>query len=223
MAADTSLNPRLDMVWKQSMDEWKPAGQIDGLFERRSGPAEAKESLAPPADPYRSPSQHDSLAQLGKDAAWPGARRRSFLLIILAFPIVWKFALSAISPFLVKQFGANLMGTILPFAAFVPLVVLVYFGLLRVWNLGMSRWWFLAMFVPILNLWVGYRCFACPAGYAYHKKMDGPGIILAILYVLMILLCVLSLAVFFGAIHNPELQQQLRDAIRTATKLGAKH
>ncbi len=222
MAADTSLNPRLDMVWKHGMDEWKPAGQIAGLFERRSGPAEAKESLAPPAEPYRQPSPHGSLAEMGKDAAWPGARRRSFLLIILAFPFLWKFALSAISPFLIKQFGANLMEIILPLAALVPLVVLVYFGLMRVWNLGMSRWWYLAMFVPILNLWVGYRCFACPAGYAYHKKMDGPGIILAILYALMILLCVLSLAVFFGAIHNPEIQQQLREALRSASKVGVR-
>jgi hypothetical protein len=102
-------------------------------------------------------------------------------------------------------------------------VVLVYFGLMRVWNLGMNRWWYLAMFVPILNLWMGYRCFACPAGYAYHKKMDGPGILLAIIYVLMILLGVCILAVFYGAIHNPELQQQLRDALNAANKLGAKH
>jgi hypothetical protein len=53
--------------------------------------------------------------------------------------------------------------------------------------------------------------------------MDGPGILLAIIYVLMILLGVCILAVFYGAIHNPELQQQLRDALNAANKLGAKH
>jgi hypothetical protein len=106
------------------------------------------------------------------------------------------------------------MGTILPVAAFVPLVVLAYFGLIRLLNLGMNRWWYLAIFVPILNLWVGYRCFACPAGYAYHKKMDGPGIALAILYSLTILLSVLIVAVFYGAIDSPALQKLLGEAIR---------
>jgi hypothetical protein len=46
----------------------------------------------------------------------------------------------------------------------------------------MSRWWYLAVFAPILNLWLGYRCVACPPGYAYYKKMDAAGIGLAILY-----------------------------------------
>jgi uncharacterized membrane protein YhaH (DUF805 family) len=223
MAASTSLNPRLDMVWKQSMNEWQPAGQIDGLFERRSGLAGPKETLAPPADPYHRPQQQVSRAQLGKDAVWPGARRRSFLLVSLVFPYAWQFALSAGSPFLDKQFGSDLMGSILPVAALVPLVLGVYFGLNRLLNLGMSRWWSLAVFVPILNIWVGYRCFACPAGYAYHKEMDGPGIALAILYSLMILLCVLLLAalvaVVFGAIDSPELQGQLREAIRSSLRM----
>lgn len=217
MASATSLNPRLDMVWKQGMDEWKPAGQIDGLFERRSVPAGTKETLAPSADPFPPPPLQNSLAVMGKNAVWPGARRRSFLLASLVFPFAWAFALSAISPFLDNQFGKNLMETILSVAAFAPLVVLVYFGLKRLRNLGMSRWWGLAFFAPILNIWVGFRCFACPAGYAYHKKMDGPGIALAILYSLMILLIVLILAaliaIIFGAIESPELKKLLSATI----------
>jgi len=154
-----------------------------------------------------------------RNDGWPGARRRVFLPVCLVFPYVWTFALSAVSPFLIRQFGRNLMGTMLPFAEYLPLLVLVYFGVKRLANLGMNRWWCLAAFVPILNVWVGFRCFACPAGYAHHRKLDGPGIALAILYWLMILAIVLILAslaaVFFGVIDSPELQQQLREALRT--------
>ena len=66
--------------------------------------------------------------------------------------------------------------------------------------------------MPILNFWVGYRCFACPAGYAYHKKLDGVGIFLAIVYWLMIAVVLLAvaavIAVLLGAVGSPELQQQ---------------
>ena len=209
MAADSSLDPRLDMVWKQRMEAWIPAGQIDGLFERQNVPAESKKTFAPPAAPIFPPRQSYRTAMTG-NATWPGARRRSFFLISLVFPFAWHHASAAISPFLIKQFGQVLMGQILPAAAFAPLVVLVWFGLKRLVNLGMSRWWCLAVFAPVLNLWVGYRCFACPPGYAYHKKLDGPGIALAILYWLVMLAAFVAL--LCGAIRSPALQEHLRGA-----------
>ena len=95
----------------------------------------------------------------------------------------------------------------------------------RLVNLGMSRWWFLGNFVPILNFWIGYRCFACPAGYAYHKKLDGPGIALAILYWLLLLIAILVVgavvALMFNMIGSPELQEQIRDIIRQAQQQTA--
>jgi hypothetical protein len=212
MAAGNSLNPRLDMVWKPSMNEWQPAGQIDGLFDRRSGPPGPNKPLAPPAVPRRQPPPRDSLAEFDKGAPWPGVHRWVFLLVSLVLPFAWKFALTALTPLLVKQFGAGLMGTILPAAAFVPAAVLVFLGLERLLNLGMSRWWCLAGLVPILNLWVGYRCFACPAGYARHKRMDRQGIALTILYPLTVL-AVLDV-VFFGTSHGLQILEQLRAAIR---------
>jgi hypothetical protein len=90
----------------------------------------------------------------------------------------------------------------------------------------MSRWWYLANFVPILNLWVGYRCFACPAGYAFHKKLDGVGVALAILYWLVMLVClvaiVVTVALLLGAIDSPELQQQIQEILRAARDQAAK-
>jgi hypothetical protein len=110
------------------------------------------------------------------------------------------------------------MEKLLPFAAFVPLLLLAYFVIRRLVNLGMSRWWGLAVLAPFLNLWLGYRCFACPAGYAYHKKLDAPGIVVAILYGLAMISLMLVLAAFValiaGAIESPALQNQLRGFIK---------
>ena len=215
MTAHSSLDPRRDMIWKQGMDAWKPAGQIDGLFERTQVAVERNDAAALSSHP----PQPSSRKVLPPNAPWPGARRRSFLLVSLVLPVVWHYAQEAASPFLIKQFGAILMEKILPYTAFAPLGVLLHFGLKRLVNLGMSRWWCLAVFAPILNLWLGYRCFACPPGYAYHQKLDGWGIALAMSYWLIMLALVLVLAacvaLLCGGIESPLLLRQLHSLLRT--------
>jgi GYF domain 2 len=216
MAAESRLDPRLDMVWKKSMDSWKPAGQIDGLFERHELPAAPRGSLAPAAVAAQ-PRPTTSLKPASGIKPWPGARRRSLLLIALVFPFAWHFALIETRPFLTGQFGSILMGKFLPITAFMPMVILLYFAARRLVNLGMSRLWILAIPAPLLNLWLGYRCLTCPAGYASHRKMDGPGYALAILYWLSLAALGLVLAPlmprYATALQNPELLARLRDLI----------
>ncbi len=229
-AKDASLNPRLDMVWTKGMVEWKPAGDIDGLFKRRPaleppelptpGPVPTP-AADPAADPYQPPQGESVEEQMVKEGGWPGARRRSYLIVTLVFPFLWGFALAAGTPFLTTQFGSEIMKFAMPGLGLLPLLVIIFISLKRLVNLGMSRWWFLGNFVPFLNLWLGYRCFACPGGYAYHKKLDGAGIFLAIIYWLLWLVflvaVVVSVAALYGSLGTPEMQQQLRDIIRTAT------
>jgi hypothetical protein len=211
------LNPRLDMVWTQGMAEWKPAGEIEDLFEKRAAP-EPQETLAATPDPYQPPQQSESAEMLSREGGWPGARRRSFYLMTILFPFVWNIGFAFGAVFLAQQFGAEIMAVATIGAAFVPIVLAIYFGLQRLANVGMSRWWYLGNLVPILNLWIGYRMYVCPAGYAYHKKLDGPGVVLAILYWLMIGLVLLTLVIFvfgmFGIIDNPEFRQQIEEALR---------
>lgn len=75
-------------------------------------------------------------------------------------------------------------------------LVLVYFvaSLLttfsRLTNLGMSRWNFLWSFVPFINIWLGFRLCACPAGYHNHRKLDTGGKIVLVLYIFMMILYV---------------------------------
>ena len=227
LAKDATLNPRHDLVWTKGMDEWKPAGEIEGLFKRRTPEPVAEQvpaavvsapTLAP--DPYHPPG-HDSLAvPLENQGEWPGARRRGYLFATLIFPVVWMAIVGAVTPFLNAQFGAEIMKIGEPALLIIPNLVILYFAIQRLPNLGMSRWWFFANFVPFLNLWVGYRCFACPAGYAYHKKLDGAGIFLAIVYWLLILIVVVAVALviaaLLGGIGTPEFQEQFREGFRKA-------
>lgn len=219
------LNPRLDMVWTQGMAEWQTAGTIDGLFETRSVP-EPPEDLAPEADPYTPPQQEAMTDPMNREGEWPGARRRGFLAATLLFPVVWNIGFSLGAAALAQQFGTEIMAYLGVVAVLVPMVVSIIYGLKRLVNLGMSRWWYLVNFVPILNLWVGYRCFACPAGYAFHKKLDGVGVALAIIYWLIMLICVVAIvvtvALLLGAIDSPELQQQIQEILRAARDQAAK-
>jgi uncharacterized membrane protein YhaH (DUF805 family) len=105
----------------------------------------------------------------------------------------------------------------------VPLILAIAFYLKRFVNLGMSRWWFLGVFVPFLNLWVGYRAYCCPGGFAFHKKLDGIGLVLAILYWLLIALYLLAIiaaiAVMMGTIGDPDLKKQLQEAFEQASAM----
>jgi len=216
-AADGTLNPRFDMVWSQGMSDWKPAGEVEGVFERRVVAEEpAKPStgaVAANPDPYAPPGAHAADGILPHDMAWPGARRRTFILMTMLFPIVWQIGLTLALPLLGMQAGPEITMLVALPLMLVPMVLAIFFGLQRLANVGMSRWWYLGNLVPLLNLWIGYRMLACPAGYAYHKKLDGPGVALAIFYWLMIALVVLAFLaatmLMVGFIDSPELHQEM--------------
>jgi len=223
LAADGFLNPRHDMAWKAGMPDWKPAGEIEGLFERRAPVAE-KESLAPSADPYEPPQDHSAAEIMSRQTDWPGARRRSFWFMTLIFPFLWFFGVTFLAPMLEQvEYARDMLPMILLGVSLVPLILAIAFYLKRFVNLGMSRWWFLGVFVPFLNLWVGYRAYCCPGGFAFHKKLDGIGLVLAILYWLLIALYLLAIiaaiAVMMGTIGDPDLKKQLQEAFEQASAM----
>ncbi|EDM26351.1 hypothetical protein LNTAR_19807 [Lentisphaera araneosa HTCC2155] len=57
----------------------------------------------------------------------------------------------------------------------VYLGALIYTIIKRLRNLGSSAWLFLLSFVPLINIWLGYRLSCCPAGYADHRQLDSTG------------------------------------------------
>ena len=215
------LNPRHDMAWTQGMADWKPVGEIEGLFEKRAEP-EVSTSPVPVADPYQPPQEYEPSGIPGPDAVWPGARRRSFIFMTLLVPNIVMLGLSLAIPLLQQQLGPQITGMATLGILILVWILVIGYGLKRLVNLGMSRWWYLGNLVPLLNLWVSYRMYVCPAGYAYHKKLDGAGVALAILYWLMILFAVLMvasvIAIMVGAIGSPEMREQLEEAIRSASQ-----
>jgi hypothetical protein len=220
-AQQGELNPRLDLVWTPSMAEWKPAGEIDSLFERRV-------SDAAPAMPYTPPDDASVGELMQEQGDWPGSRRRAYLAATLLLPVIWSLALGYVPGLLGKALTPALQQQINLGGGLVLVIIGLYYGLQRFVNLGMSRWWLLGHLVPFLNLWVGYRCFACPAGYAYHKKMDGIGLALAILYWLLIVAVLLAVAaqvvVLIMYANDPrvaDLLRQVHEAMRAPTTAPA--
>ena len=207
------LRPRTDLIWKEGMAEWRPIGEIEGLFERQ--PLVKPE---PAAEPYKGGAVAQDPAQPGGSTAdpglWPGVRRRLFLPGVFLFPTLWVFGLGFVPGLVGARLDPALMEKILLAANLVPLLVVFYLVVQRFANLGMSRWWFLGGVIPFLNIWLKYRLISCPAGYAVHKKMDGPGIFLAILYWSLVSLVVVAFVVvaltMAGSLGSPEQQEQLK-------------
>ena len=177
MAASRVLDPRLDMVWKKGMQEWQQAGLVDGLFERSAIQEEVVTKPLPSQAPLKSLRSSALMEKLAsKDLHWPGIGRLGILFGVLLFPVIWNLILSFVSPFMVSKFGVELMETLHPMLAIVPPLVLACLFLSRLANVGMNRWWSLAVVVPFLNLWLAFRCLFCPAGYAYHRRIDWQGV-----------------------------------------------
>jgi hypothetical protein len=120
-----------------------------------------------------------------------------------------------------SKFGTDLMGTLHPVLVCVPPLVLVWLLLNRLTNVGMNRWWSLAVVVPLLNLWVVFRCLLCPAGYAYHRKMDRSGV------AMIAAICLIAPFTWRVMFKHPVvsygdyLRVGVREAVQRAGKIGS--
>ncbi len=173
------LDPRNDLVWSTALNDWEPAGEVEGLFERRairrdSDSLAVTDTMAASGDYEQSP-----IVSKGHPS---GTGRFGYVMGAMVVPTAILFGWTIATPYIVSY---------APEATkiFVPAVAAPLAGLLvvvstvkRLRNVGMSGWWLLGFLVPLLNFWVGFRCLACPPGYASVKKLDGFGWLLAILY-----------------------------------------
>lgn len=223
LAQNGDLDPRLDLVWGPGLPDWVPAGEVDGFFEKRAplpvSEAPPQSGASPNAGPWDGvPDYDDASVPL---VQYPGSGRFAyFFTLAVAIPLV-VFGSVIFSPQLSEWVGA-------PIAAALPVVLALLLSLVitlsRFANLGMSRWWLLGQMIPLVNIWLGYRLFACPPGYATARKMDGVGIFLAIIYWLSFLgaVALLVLLAIGGVIGDQdpakleEFIQRIEEAIRSA-------
>jgi len=178
LAKSGKLDPRNDMVWTTTLSDWEPAGQVEGLFERR--PVKNTEVALDAGSDFASTGSFESKPI--PKAHFPGTGRLGYLMGTLVVPVIlvvgWFYVLPFILPYVPENLRDYLPPVVFPLAGLLVLATTVK----RFWNVGMSGWWLFGLMVPLLNVWLGYRLLACPAGYAVGLKLDGIGKLLAVLY-----------------------------------------
>lgn len=176
LAKSGQLDPRNDMVWTTTLNDWEPAGEIEGLFERRAARND-------------EPSMDGGFASTGTfeskpipKASFPGTGRIGMVMGVVVVPPLlmagWAYALPLILPHVPEGYREYLPRVIIPLVGLLVLATLVK----RFRNIGMSGWWVLGLCIPVVNLWLGYRLLASPAGYAVARKLDIGGKLMAVLY-----------------------------------------
>lgn len=208
------VNPRTDFVWTVGMDAWKPAGEIEGLFERRVAEPANSQSMADTPDLDESGIPYEQDRWKGRQEEWPGFGRLLYFVLTILLGFVAGAAPALVAPF-AKGYESFLIA--LPI---LTLLLMIWLGVKRLINLGMSGWWYLGNLVPFLNLWVSYRMTVCPPGYAFHRKLDGIGILLAIFYWLILLAAIAGtvaiVLVLMGSLGDPQLKQQILEEFNKA-------
>jgi hypothetical protein len=177
--------------------------------------------MAAAPNPYEASIDETSESLLAREADWPGVKRFGYIVGSIVLGVLSGLLPALLLPIIKPTLGEPNTGWVM---LGLQVLLLGLFPLIlagkRFVNLGMTAWWLLGMPIPFLNWWLGYRLFACPPGYAMHRKMDGVGIFLAILYWLFLVagiaIFALLVAALAGAAGSPEFQQQLKDAMQQA-------
>jgi hypothetical protein len=199
------LNPRLDMIWKNGMEDWIPAGDLDGLFEKNREAADIEKAKEAPATAIAKPEKKNKKTHTQIPGEWEGTGRSAFLFISYVLPFLLVFGISLGAPLLAGKIDQNIIGIVGTVAMFVLSIMIIFVSINRFPNLAMSRWWWFGLMVPFLNFWVSYRMIACPAGYAEHKKLDTVGWILSIFYWLVIAFFAIAfLGIIFVVVQSPQ-------------------
>ncbi|HSP41879.1 MAG TPA: DUF4339 domain-containing protein, partial [Luteolibacter sp.] len=141
LATAGTLNPRHDMVWSQGMKDWQPAGEVDGVFEKRvaaetSAPATPAPAAPAPAavlnpDPYAPPAEIGVDSEALQHAVWPGARRRSYILMAMVLPMIWQFGFTLVVHLMGEGTNAEAMGMAVAATWLVIMVLAIWFGIQR--------------------------------------------------------------------------------------------
>ena len=106
-AKNSGLDPRLDVVWTKGMSEWRPSGEIEGLFDRPTT-AMARGAPVPMVVPHPLPEHGAVVESMANQGVWPGVRRRGYLFVTLASPLLVAAAMGPVAPFFTAEFGEEI-------------------------------------------------------------------------------------------------------------------
>lgn len=183
------LDPAVTHVWHEGLANWQTFEESGLIVETAAIPSPR---VAPSAggSPYLAPREpiYSTVRQgYEVEAQYPGYGRLRFFLTLMAVTVVL-YAIMFIAIFAAFSGGAEGGAG----AAISVTVILLMLGMVagslyiyrqRVINLGMSGWAVLWTFVPFLNIWIGWRMIACPAGYEHHRTLDTAGKVISGIFI----------------------------------------
>lgn len=188
------INPRLDMAWEEGMEDWISAGEVDGLFSKNTSAlaAEKKDgSKTVTASASASASNESEFEYESSNneehQEWEGVSRGGYFFFSFIFPALWWVGGFYGITKLAGVVPEDIMPIVMACVGFLPILISIFAALQRFQNLAMSRLWLFGLGVPLLQIWLAYRLFACPPGYAQHKKLGGLGWFLAVIFWLPII------------------------------------
>ena len=189
--------PASGLAWKEGVADWQGLSQIPELQDISTSPPAAMKTAQPTAspavDPYKTPAARLNTATASSfdHDEYGGIRRLNYFLRNLLLVIVTGIAVASIFVFLLKGDLENLLSPVVILGGLGLLGVFLIFGIriayLRITNIGYSGWWLLFMFVPLANNILNIVLIALPEGFAHHKKLDIPAIILIALNILLLI------------------------------------
>lgn len=214
-----------DLVWGPGLSDWVKVHEVPEL--QGSAPAEpssappvaapaadtSMSNIVPPSEvakarsaenPYASPESDNALqdAMNARNAGeYGGMGRLMYWFAPMAICLLVFLGLTAVTAALGVADGDGSASNPTVIAALVAYVVCILLCLFatfsRLKNLGMSRWAILWGLVPVMNIWLSFRLYVCPAGYNDHKKLDGAGKVVLGVYILVFVGSI-ALSVLFG-------------------------
>lgn len=170
------------LCWTEGMADWEPAANLlpDQFTVPPPEVALASERSTEVVNPYSPPrsSLADTPARRVRESYYGGLGRLSYFLITTGLTVLQ---------------GALEEARSLPMSLGLVVVVvagMLYATLLRIKNLGMTRWWLLWMIVPGLNLVGWYRLTFCQEGWGDSRTLDKTGKVLVWIFVVLLLLVI---------------------------------
>lgn len=120
--------------------------------------------------------------------SYPGVDRLQYFFITLGIGIV------SVSTNVITGDPDSTLATVVSVIAMFGILVA---NLLRLSNIGMSQWWALLMFVPVANVWLGFRCQTAQKGWVETRRLDRTGVRVAIVYVALLILLAAGFGILF--------------------------
>ena len=128
-----------------------------------------------------------------------GIRRLWFSILII--PIVAGAAalltLTLQGKLYIPTLGKNTVDLLSYLGSSVLLIIALLLIASRLRNIGNSGWWTLMMFVHPVHIILAIKCFVCPQGYRYNKKLDRPGKFWLWIFIILITAAIVSGVLFF--------------------------